>query len=149
MALAQLSAQRSKDPSTQVGAVLVSKEKLILSIGYNGLPKGCDDDEFPWAREAENPLDTKYPFIVHAEANAVLNRNSQNLKGSTLYVSLFPCNECTKLLIQSGVEEVVFMSDKYHDTVPMTASRKMLDAAGVKYRQFIPPMEKLVLDFKA
>lgn len=128
--------------------MLVSREHTILSIGYNGLPRGCSDDAFPWAREADNPLETKYPYVVHAEANAVLNRNTQSLKGATLYVGLFPCNECTKLLIQSGVEEVVFMSDKYHHTVSMTASRKMLDAAGVKYRQFVPAMESLVLDFK-
>lgn len=148
MALALLSAQRSKDPSTQVGAVIVDEEKRILSVGYNGFPRGVSDDDFSWAREGD-PLDTKYPFVVHAEANAVLNRNTASLKGATLYVGLFPCNECAKLLLQSGIREIVFASDKYHDSMPMTASRRMLDAAGVKYRQFTPPMDRIVLEFNS
>ena len=133
MGVALLSAKRSKDNSTQVGACIVNSKKHIVGIGYNGFPNGVSDDLFPWGREGDY-LDTKYPYVVHAEANAILN-SSEPLDGSILYVSLFPCNECAKLIIQSGIKEVVFISDKYHDTKEMTASRKMFDAAGVKYRQ--------------
>lgn len=133
MGIAHLSSFRSKDPSTQVGACIVNPNKRIVGIGYNGLPKGCVDDAFPWAREGEF-LDTKYPYVVHAELNAILN-STVNLDGCKIYVSLFPCNECAKAIIQSGISELVFESDKYHDTKESIASRKMLEAAGVKCTQ--------------
>lgn len=133
MGLAHLSALRSKDPSTQVGAVIVSKEHKVVGIGYNGFPKGCDDDIFPWEREGEF-CDTKYPFVVHAELNAILNSN-QKCKSATIYVSLFPCNECAKAIIQSGIERIVYESDKYADTDATKASKRMLKAAGVELIQ--------------
>lgn len=132
MGIALLSAKRSKDPSTQVGACIINKDKRIIAIGYNGFPKGCEDDEFPWGKTDSNPLNTKYPYVVHAEANAILNSNS-NLKGSKLYVTLFPCNECAKLLIQAGIEEIVYLSDKNRTSDSFQASKRMLDAAGIKY----------------
>jgi len=151
MAVAFLSAQRSKDPNTQVGCCIVNKEKKIVGIGYNGLPWGCSDDEFPWSRKSEsnNPLDTKYPFVCHAELNAILNKNEGKLKDCRMYVALFPCNECAKLIIQSGISEVVFYGDKYHNDWQFVASRKMFEAAGIKYWQHIPKLARIVLDFQA
>ncbi|HHX52267.1 MAG TPA: dCMP deaminase family protein [Erysipelothrix sp.] len=130
MGIAHLSSFRSKDPSTQVGACIVNPNNRIVGIGYNGLPKGCEDDVFPWEREGEF-LDTKYPYVVHAELNAILN-STVNLENCRIYVSLFPCNECTKAIIQSGITEIVFEDDKYHHTKEVMASRKMLEAAGVR-----------------
>ena len=130
MGLAHLSAKRSKDPSTQVGAVIVDDNKHVIGIGYNGLPWGCSDDEFPWEREGEFG-DTKYPYVVHAELNAILNSTS-SLKGCTIYVSLFPCNECAKAIIQSGIARIVYESDKYADTESTQASKRMLKSAGVE-----------------
>ncbi|MBO4407753.1 MAG: dCMP deaminase family protein [Clostridiales bacterium] len=135
MGIAELAAKRSKDPSTQVGACIVDKENYILSVGYNGMPIGCSDDVFPWNREGD-ALDTKYPFVCHAEMNAILNSKTADLEGATVYVSLFPCNECTKALIQKKVARIVYLSDKYHDEVNTKASRKMLDAAGIKYEKY-------------
>ena len=140
MGVALLSAKRSKDPSTQVGACIVNEDKKIIGIGYNGFPNGISDDDFPWGKNDENPLNNKYPYVVHAEPNAILNSTS-SLKGSTLYVTLFPCNECTKLIIQSGIKHIVYLNNKYKDTDSIIASRKMLDAAGIDYKQ----MEKLNL----
>ncbi|MEK6809945.1 MAG: dCMP deaminase family protein [Nanoarchaeota archaeon] len=145
MATAMLSAQRSKDPNTQVGACVVSPDEIIVAIGYNGLPRGCSDDEFPWARQAENKLDTKYPYVVHAEANAILNRNIVSLKGCRLYNTLFPCNECAKQIIQAGIEEVVYFSDKYHDLPESIASRRMFDASKVKYQQYQGKLREIKL----
>ena len=147
MGVAILASQRSKDPSTQVGACIIDKDKRILSTGYNGFPKGCSDDEFPWNRD-EAVGDTKYQYVVHAELNAILNASGKQLAGSTLYVGLFPCNECAKAIIQSGIKEIIYLSDKYHDTSSMTASRKMLDSAGVAYRQIKPTRASIVLKFK-
>ena len=130
MGLAHLSAMRSKDPSTQVGAVIVDERKRVVSIGYNGMPYGCDDDEFTWEREGQF-LDTKYPYVVHAELNAILNA-PRPVIGCTIYVSLFPCNECAKAIIQSGITRVVYESDKYAHTETTQASKRMLAAAGVK-----------------
>lgn len=130
MSMAHLSAKRSKDPNTQVGACIVNKDKRVVGLGYNGFPRGCDDDVFPWEREGEF-LDTKYPFVVHAELNAILN-SIQNLAGCTIYVSLFPCNECAKAIIQSGITRVVYESDKYNGTETNTASKKMLESANVE-----------------
>ena len=147
MGVALLASQRSKDPSTQVGACIVDGDKRILSTGYNGFPKGCSDDEFPWNRD-DSKGDTKYSYVVHAELNAILNASGKKLAGATLYVGLFPCNECAKAIIQSGIKEVIYLSDKYHGTPSMTASRRMLDAAGVKVRQIVPTKASIVLNFK-
>ena len=136
MGISLLSAMRSKDPNTQVGACIVSDDNKIMSVGYNGFPRGCSDDEFPWERSADKPNDTKYPFVCHAELNAILNAGGQNLSGARIFVALFPCNECAKAIIQSGIKEVVYISDKYADTEPTRASKKMLAAAGVKLTQF-------------
>ena len=144
MGVAMLAARRSKDPNTQVGACIVSPENIIISTGYNGMPKGCSDDEFPWERTGE---DTKYPYVVHAELNAILNANGRNLRGSRLYVALFPCNECAKAIIQSGVSEVVYLSDKYDGTPMNVASKRMLDAAGVKRTQLVTTIKSILLDF--
>ena len=143
MGVAKLAARRSKDPNTQVGACIVSPENIIVSTGYNGMPKGCSDDEFPWERTGE---ETKYPYVVHAELNAILNANGRNLRNSRIYVALFPCNECAKAIIQSGVKEVVYLSDKYLGSKENTASKRMLDAAGVKYTQLRAATKKIVLD---
>ncbi|NLD26775.1 MAG: dCMP deaminase family protein [Acholeplasmataceae bacterium] len=133
MCVALLSALRSKDPNTQVGACIVNQKKRIVGIGYNGLPYGCQDDSFPWDNKGDF-LETKYPYIVHAEANAILNANAL-LDNCTLYVSLFPCHECVKLIIQSGIREIVFLSDKYRDSESDQAAKRMLDASGISYRK--------------
>lgn len=135
MSVAKLSGMRSKDPNSQVGTCIVSQDNKILSMGYNGLPIGCSDDEFPWAREGED-LETKYPYVVHSELNAILNYRGGSLEGAKLYVSLFPCNECAKAIIQAGIKTIVYEDDKYHDTPATTASRRMLDAAGVACYQY-------------
>ncbi len=138
MGVAQLSAKRSKDPNTQVGACLVNSRRRIIGIGYNGFPTGCSDDELPWSRDG-GFLDTKYPYVCHAEMNAVTNAsNKADLDGATLYVSLFPCNECAKLMVQVGIREVVFLEDKYPEHDVFVAARKIFDMAGVKYRQLVP-----------
>lgn len=133
MSLAHLSAMRSKDPNTQVGACIVNDRNRIVGIGYNGLPYGCSDDEYPWEREG-GFMDTKYAYVVHAELNAILNA-TEPLKNCSIYVSLFPCNECAKAIIQSGITEVVYESDKYKDTDGVRASKRMFKSAGVKLRQ--------------
>ena len=143
MGIAMLAARRSKDPSTQVGACIVSPDNIIISTGYNGMPKGCSDDEFPWDRTGE---ETKYPYVVHAELNAILNANGRDLRGSRLYVALFPCNECAKAIIQSGVKEVVYLSDKYVGTPGNAASKRMLDAAGVKYTRLQAATKQILID---
>lgn len=135
MGVAMLSGMRSKDPNTQVGCCIVSQDNKILSMGYNGLPKGCSDDDFPWEREGD-PLDTKYLFTAHSELNAILNYSGGSLAGAKLYVSLFPCNECAKAIIQSGIKEVIYDCDKYSNTPAIIASKRMFDAAGVKYTKY-------------
>jgi dCMP deaminase len=147
MGIAMLAAKRSKDPSTQVGACIVSHDNIIISTGYNGMPKGCSDDEFPWERSGEEN-NTKYPYVVHAELNAILNANGRDLRGSKIYVALFPCNECAKAIIQSGVKEVVYLSDKYNNTMGNLASKRMLDAAGVKYTRLNTQLRNIMLDFE-
>ena len=134
--MAELMAQRSKDPSTQAGAVIVNGQKVVVGLGYNGFPRGIEDEELPWEREGTF-LETKYAYVVHAEENAVYNSNAQT-KGCTIYTTLFPCNECAKTIIQNGITEVVYASDKYHDQDIWVASRKLFDRAGVVYRQYIP-----------
>ena len=136
MGVAILSAARSKDPNTQVGCCIVSQDNKILSMGYNGLPIGCSDDMFPWNRDGENDLETKYFYAVHSELNAILNYRGGSLEGAKLYVSLFPCNECAKAIIQSGIKEVIYDSNKYDGTPRVQASMRMFDAAGVKYHQY-------------
>ncbi|CAB4035453.1 deoxycytidylate deaminase [Paramuricea clavata] len=147
MAVAFLSAQRSKDPNSQVGACIVNEEKKIVGIGYNGMPNGCSDDTLPWARKADDDLDTKYPYVCHAEMNAILNKNSSDVKGCTIYVALFPCNECAKLIIQSGIKKIVYLSDKYHHQPNMKASRILLDMAKIKYVKFEPERKTILVDF--
>ena len=130
MGLAHLSALRSKDPSTQVGAAIVDENHRVVSVGYNGFPQGVSDAEFPWAREG-GTFDTKYAFVVHAELNAILN-SQRSVRGCTIYVSLFPCNECAKAIIQSGIKKIVYESDKYNGVDTNIASKRMLKAAGVE-----------------
>ena len=144
MGIALLAARRSKDPNTQVGACIVSQDNIIISTGYNGMPKGCSDDEYPWEREG---AETKYPYVVHAELNAVLNANGRDLRGSRLYVALFPCNECAKAIIQSGVKEVYYLSDKYADSMSTLASKRMMLSAGVKFTQLKTDLKSITLDF--
>jgi len=147
MGVAALSAMRSKDPNTQVGACIVNEDKKIVGLGYNGWPIGIPEDALPWGREGD-PLDTKYLYVVHAEKNAILNAHSTNLKGCKIYVGLFPCNVCAQAIIQSGINEVIYISDKYADVDIFKAGRKMLELAGVKLRQYTPEKETIVIDFK-
>ena len=136
MGIAILSAQRSKDSSTQVGACIVNEEKKIVAVGYNGMPTGCNDDDMPWERTGSTSLDTKYPFVCHAELNAILNRNTASLKNATLYVTLFPCNECAKAIIQSGIKRVVYAENKYADTEGVKASKLMIEKCGVETSEY-------------
>ncbi|MBQ1274999.1 MAG: dCMP deaminase family protein [Cellulosilyticum sp.] len=154
MGIALLAAKRSKDPNTQVGACIVSGDapngfnhNTILSVGYNGLPIGCSDDHFPWGRDGDF-LDTKYPFVVHAELNAILNARGKSLVGSKIYVALFPCNECCKAIIQSGIREVIYLSNKYADSDAVKASTKMFEAAGVKLTRLQTDTQKIELSFE-
>lgn len=135
MGIALLSAKRSKDPDTQVGACIVGKDNKILSVGYNGMPIGCADAVMPWAREGA-PMDTKYLFVCHAELNAILNYTGSQLRGSTIYTTLFPCNECAKALIQSGIKRVVYLSDKYGESDSVRASKMMFKMTGVEFVKY-------------
>ncbi len=146
MGVALLSARRSKDPNTQVGACIVNDKNKIVGTGYNGLPAGCDDDEFPWEKQGDF-LETKYPYICHAELNAILNNIGMDLRGCKIYTALFPCNECAKAIIQSGISEVIFLSDKYAGTDTAQASRIMLDRAGVTCRKVNVSISKIALSF--
>ena len=145
MGVSMLSGMRSKDPNTPVGACIVGKDHRILSMGYNGFPNGCSDDLFPWAREGA-VLETKYSFVAHSELNAILNYRGGSLEGASLYVSLFPCNECAKAIIQAGIKRVVYASDKYKDTPASIASRRMFDAAGVEYHEYRHSGKKIELN---
>ena len=148
MGVALLAAERSKDPNTQVGACIVDEQNRILSTGYNGFPLGCSDDDFPWQRSGEE-TETKYPYVVHAELNAILNSRGKNLTGAKIYVALFPCNECAKAIIQSGIKEVIYLSDKYHDTPLTKASRRMLESAGIILTKSKPTKAQIVLNLTA
>ena len=148
MAVALLAAERSKDPNTQVGACIVDADNRIVSTGYNGFPYGCSDDEYPWSREGEDAANTKYGYVVHAELNAILNARGRNVAGTRIYVALFPCNECAKAIIQAGISEVVYLSDKYASTPGTLISKRMLRSAGVTLRQLVPDKESLTLDFR-
>lgn len=147
MALAKLSALRSKDPSTQVGACIVDQNNRCLSLGYNGTPNGFIDDKFPWDRD-KTPLESKYLYVCHAELNAIFNYkgNIKDLKGSKIYVTLFPCNECTKILIQTGISEIIYESDKYAELETTIASKKMLNECNIKYSKYTPATKKINLD---
>lgn len=147
MGIAILSAHRSKDPSSQVGACIVNPQNKIVGIGYNGFPIGCSDDELPWNRDAEHLYDTKYPYVCHAELNAILNKNAADLAGCRMYVTLFPCSECAKLIIQSGIAQVVYLSDKYHDTENSRAARRLFDMAKIEYVEFKPGVPSITIDF--
>lgn len=146
MGVALLSARRSKDPSTQVGACIVNDQNKIVGAGYNGLPIGCNDDDFPWDKQGVF-LETKYPFVCHAELNAILNNIGMDLKGCKIYTALFPCNECTKAIIQAGITEVIYLSDKYAGTDAAKASKLMLDTSGVRYRKVDAGISSIVLSF--
>lgn len=145
MGIAILSAQRSKDSSTQVGSCIVNNDNKILSVGYNGMPSGCHDDDMPWQRDGD-PLDTKYMYVCHAELNAILNNDGGSLKGARIYTTLFPCNECAKAIIQSGIREVIYFSDKYADTDAIVGSKKMLDMAGVVMTPYKHSGKKLEIE---
>ncbi len=146
MGVALLSAKRSKDPSTQVGACIVNDKNKIVGAGYNGLPIGCHDDDFPWEKQGAF-LDTKYPYICHAELNAILNNIGMDLHGCKIYTALFPCNECSKAIIQSGISQVIYLSDKYEGNDVFKASKRMLDTAGVTYRKVHSSISHLTLSF--
>lgn len=148
MGVADLSGKRSKDPSTQVGACIVSQDNKILSMGYNGFPKGCSDDDFPWGKEERdsNPYDSKFLYVTHSELNAILNYRGGSLEGSKLYVTLFPCNECAKAIIQAGIRTVVYKTIKHPDSPSIRASMRMLNAAGVRYYQYQPTGRKIELE---
>lgn len=148
MGVALLSARRSKDPNTQVGACIVNDKNKIVGAGYNGLPIGCDDNEFPWEKQGEF-LHTKYPFICHAELNAILNNIGMDLHGCKIYTALFPCNECAKAIIQSGISEVIYLSDKYAGSDTSKASRLMLDKAGIICRIVHTAINSITLSFNA
>lgn len=145
MGVAMLSAMRSKDSNTQVGACIVSPENKIISVGYNGMPTGCDDDDMPWEREGD-PLETKYPFVCHAELNAILNRQAVSLSNSRIYVTLFPCNECAKAIIQCGIKEVIYYDNKYADSNGVKASIQMFEKTGVTYRAFEKTNKELIIN---
>lgn len=149
MAIAMLAAQRSKDPSTQVGACIVNGERKIVGIGYNGFPTNCDDDQFPWNRDnrPDKPLQNKYLYVCHAEVNAISNKNAADVKNCTIYVALFPCNECAKVIIQSGIRCVVYLSDKYATTTSTLASKRMFQSSGVVYVPFEPTRNRVLVDF--
>ncbi|KAJ4728777.1 deoxycytidylate deaminase [Melia azedarach] len=152
MAIAFLSAERSKDPNRQVGACLVSQDGIILGIGYNGFPRGCSDDKLPWAKKSKtgDPLETKYPYVCHAEVNAILNTNHASAIGQRLYVTMFPCNECAKIIIQSGVSEVIYFVEKRlnNSDIAYIASHKLLSMAGVKVRKHQPQMNQILIKFE-
>ncbi len=144
--VSELSAMRSKDPNTQVGACIVNKKNRIVGMGYNGFPAGCSDEELPWGRKAESSLNTKYPYVVHAEVNAILNSTTP-LDDCTIYVIMFPCNECAKMIIQSGIKEVVYIYDPYKDTDSVIAAKRMMDMSGVRHRLYTPKSESITLYF--
>lgn len=146
MGVAYLSSMRSKDPNTQVGACIVSPTNKILSMGYNGLPMGCSDDEFPWNRVEKDPVLNKYFYTTHSELNAILNYRGGSLEGSKMYVTLFPCNECAKAIIQAGIKKIVYADNKYDNTPSVVASKKMLDAAGVEYENYEFSGRKIEID---
>lgn len=137
MGIAKLVSQRSKDPSTQVGAAIVTTDNRILSVGYNGTPIGFDDNEFPWGKNDTNPMNNKYLYVVHSERNAILNFRGvlREMSQGKIYVTHFPCNECAKEIIQVGIKEVIYLNPHDVDTYSTQATIKMFDHVGIKYRQ--------------
>ncbi|RZF37349.1 hypothetical protein LSTR_LSTR010444 [Laodelphax striatellus] len=148
MAIAFLSAKRSKDPCTQVGACIVNRQNRIVGIGYNGMPTGCSDALFPWGKHNRaDKMENKYLYVCHAEMNAILNKNASDVRDCRIYVALFPCNECAKLIIQAGISEVVYMSDKHAHKLSTAAAKRMFQAASVTFWQYVPKNKKIVIDF--
>ncbi|KAI2806628.1 hypothetical protein RDWZM_006470 [Blomia tropicalis] len=147
MSIAYITSMRSKDPNTQVGACIVNESNRIVSLGYNGMPNGCSDDELPWNRTANSSLDTKYLYVCHAEMNAILNKTSYDLSGCTIFVLLFPCNECAKMIIQAGIKRIIYLSDKYSDENKFIASRRLLSMANIELIQYTPKQSKILIDF--
>ena len=145
MGISKLAGMRSKDPNTQVGACIVGEDNKILSMGYNGFPNGCSDEDFPWERDGDM-LETKYAYVTHSELNAILNFRGGSLAGSKLYVSLFPCNECAKAIIQCGIKTVIYDSDKYAGTPGNIAAKRMFDAAGITYKKYEHTGRTLTID---
>jgi dCMP deaminase len=147
MSSAILTSLRSKDPNTQVGCCIVNEDNVVLSQGYNGTPVGWKDEDFPWAREGEN-LSTKYPYVVHSEANAITHCVGQgmSLKDSRIYVTLFPCNECAKAIIQAGIKTVIYADNKYDGTPSVEASKRLMTAAGVKFQRYEPTGRKITIE---
>lgn len=139
MGVAQLAAKRSRDLNTQVGACIV-KGKNIIATGYNGMPRTCDECGLPTGREG-NWLDTKYPYVVHAEMNAILNAPTTKLDGCKIYVTLYPCCECAKAILQSGIKEVYYLEDKHPEQDTFKASKKMFELSGTKVEKFIKEEE--------
>ena len=146
MSISILASKRSKDPNTQVGCCIANDKNVIVSIGYNGFPRNCGDKDFPWDREGKLE-DTKYAYIVHSELNAILNSNQNDLSNCKLYVSLFPCNECAKAIIQSGIKQVYYLSDKHKEDSIYKVSKKLFDSAGVKYTQLKFDRKEVVINF--
>lgn len=146
MGLAMLAGMRSKDPNTQVGCCIVDADNRILSLGYNGFPMGCSDDEFPWERQAKSSYDTKYNYVCHAELNAILSYKGASLKGAKVYVSQFPCNECAKAIIQAGIKSIIYFDDKYADTDTVKSSKRMFNAVGLKYKKFKKLNKKITIE---
>jgi dCMP deaminase len=146
MGVALLSGQRSKDPNTQVGACIVNNQNKIVGAGYNGLPIGCSDEEFPWEKSGDY-LETKYPYVCHAELNAILNNIGMDLSGCRIYTALFPCNECSKAIIQAGIKEVIYLSDKYNGSDVSIASKRILTTSGVGYRKVVTKIKTLQLSY--
>lgn len=137
MSVAILTSKRSKDNNTQVGAVIVDKYRRIIGCGYNGFISGLDESLFPTSRDIDLPYNlTKYPYTIHAEQNAILNTVVFDVSGSTMYCTLFPCDNCAKIIAQKRIAEIVYLSDKYHDEPSYIASRLLFDAASIKYRQY-------------
>ncbi len=147
MSTAFLSSLRSKDPATRVGACIVNSQSRIVGIGYNGMPRGCPDNKMPWGKSSTNELHNKYLYVCHAEMNAILNKNAAHVENCTIYSTLFPCNECAKMIIQSGIKEVVYYSDKHGEKPATIASKRMFELAEVAIRQFRPKTDRLIIDF--
>lgn len=145
MSIALVSAQRSKDPVTQVGACIINEDKRIVGVGYNGFPTGCSDDEFPWGKDLQ---DSKHLYVIHAEENAILNRFSAELKNCTMFVTRFPCNQCARIIIQSGIKHIIYMSDKKSDTIEVKASKRMLETVGIQYEKYQPSCKGLQIDLE-
>lgn len=145
MWIALLSSKRSKDPWKRVGACIVNDKNKIIWIWYNGFPIWCSDDELPWNSEADDILDKKNTYVVHSEVNAILN-SIEKLDNSKLYVLLFPCNECAKIIIQSWIKEVVYLKE-YRYTKIVEATKRMFNLSWIKTRKLNPKEKEIKLNF--